>query len=45
MSWDFALSCQNRELTFVLVEVTGTSLPDHDLTSRKKDLTPRSLQR
>ena len=42
---DFALSCQDRELTFK----SGRDLQEHitwlyELTSRTKDLTPRSLQ-
>ena len=32
-----------QRITFVWQKFTGTLLPDHDLTSRTKDLTPRSL--
>ena len=52
MPWDFALSCQdrvtfsvnNKRITFIWWRFTGKLLPDHDLTPRTKDLTPRSLQ-
>ena len=33
-----------QRITFVWWRFIGTSLPNHDLTSRTKDLTPRSLQ-
>jgi len=33
-----------QTITFIRKRFIGTSLPAHDLTSRTKDLTPRSLQ-
>ena len=33
-----------QRITFIWKRFTGTSLPDHDLNSRTKSLTPRSLQ-
>ena len=37
-------SLPEQTITFIRKRFIGTSLPAHDLTSRTKDLTPRSLQ-
>ena len=41
MSWDFVLSWSEQRIALVLYRFTGKSLPDHDLTSRTKVLTPK----